>query len=367
MTGPRVRFIVHEAQRSGPPIYALHVLGWLAANTDLDLGVVLVAGGPLEGDFAAICPTVVHATDPTAAVALLDEAEVAYVNTAISIQLLRETGLRPPRVLTHVHELEVGLSYWLPDDDRHLMVAMTDRFLVGPDCAAENLVRSHGVPRAKIGQVPYFVPPRATPVPDLDVRRALDLPDGTIVIGACGAREWRKGPDLFAYLAWAAGRRDDSLPLADALPLAFVWVGSPIPTGPHWDEAGDLGLLDLRHPLRFLPDQADPDPWLSAFDLYALTSREDNFPLACLSACGFGVPVVAFDGGGIPELVAATDGGRVVRYPQVDEMAAAVIDLAADPDRRRAAGDRLARHVAAHHTLAACAGGVAAEITGLVA
>lgn len=111
MTGPRVRMILHEARRSGPPIYALGVLSWLRANTDLDLGVILVEGGPLTSELAALCPTAVHAEDPDAALRLLDEADVVYVNTAISIQLLRHTGRRPPLVLTHVHELEVGLRY----------------------------------------------------------------------------------------------------------------------------------------------------------------------------------------------------------------------------------------------------------------
>lgn len=360
MTGPKVRFIVHEGRRSGPPIYALHVLRWLAAHTDLDLGVVLSTGGPLEPEFAAICPTRDHATDPEGGLALLEEADVAYVNTAISIRLLRETGYRPPIVLTHIHELEIGLRYWLAPEDRRLILEVTDRFLVGPRCAVDNLVSNHGVPRAKIGQVAYFVPPGASTPSGAAPRRELGIGDDTVLVGMCGAREWRKAPDLFSHLAWHSGR------LAPELDLRFLWVGSPIPTGPHWDEAGELDLLHLGERLTFVEDQSDPDPWLAALDVYALTSREDNFPLACLTACSFGVPAVTFDGGGIAELVEASGGGRVVAYPEVEHMAAEIVGLARDRARRRRLGERARRYVAARHGLDRCARQVADEISALV-
>lgn len=355
-----MRFIVHEGRRSGPPIYALHVVGWLAANTDLDLGVVLAEGGPLESEFAAHCPTRDHATDPAGALALLDDADLVYVNTAISIQLLRNTGRRPPRVLTHVHELEVGLRYWLPPADHDLMIELSDRFLVGPRVAVDNLVRNHGVPRDKIGRVAYFVPPGVSVPSGAEPRRALGIGDDTVLVGVCGAREWRKAPDLFADLAWECRRLDPNLD------LRFVWVGSPIPTGPHWDEAGERELLGLGDHLQFVGDQTDIDPWLAAFDVYALTSREDNFPLACLTACAFGVPAVAFDGGGIAELLADADGGRVVRYPEVDTMATEVVALANDRVLRHDLGNRVRAHVAAHHGLVHGARQVADEIKALV-
>lgn len=353
-------FLVHEGRRSGPPIYALDVIGWLAANTDLDLGVVLLEGGPLEAEFAARCPTRVHATDPDDALSLIDEADLVYVNTAVSIRLLRETGRRPPRIVTHVHELEVGLRYWLPAADHDFLVAESDRFLVGPRVAADNLVRNHGVPRDKIGQVAYFVPTGSTVPSGAGPRRALGAEDTTVLVGMCGAREWRKAPDLFAYLAWECRR------LAPGTDLRFAWVGSAIPTGPHWDEAGDQDLLGLGPRLAFVEDQDEIDPWLAAFDLYALTSREDNFPLACLTACSFGVPAVTFDGGGIADFVRESGGGRVVPYPEVDAMAAAVVALAHDRDERRRLGDRAARYVAAHHGIDRGARQVADEIRALV-
>ncbi|MCB1006949.1 MAG: glycosyltransferase family 4 protein [Acidimicrobiales bacterium] len=347
MNATSVCFVVHEARRTGPPLYALGVVGWLAerADLDLDLGVVLARGGPLEGAFARLCPTRVWEADEAGARGLLERADVVVVNTAISTQVLRRAGCRPPRVVTHVHELEVGLRYWLPAEDHRWMLDVTDRFLVGPDCAADNLVRHHGVDRARIGQVPYFVPAGSGPGRRDEVRRHLGVGPDTVLVGACGAREWRKAPDLFAHVAWHARR------LAPDVDLRFCWVGASPPSGPHWDEDADLALLDLGDRLRYEADQDDIDPWLAAFDLYALTSREDDFPLACLTAASFGVPPVTFDGGGIADLVRHGGGGTVVPYPRTEALAGALVSFARDPERRAEHGRRLRDHVAEHHRL----------------
>lgn len=361
MTPPTVTFVVHEARRSGPPLYALGVLGWLAAHTDLACRVVLLEDGPLRPAFAALARTEVWRPGAPAASALLADADLVYVNTAVSSRALRTEGLRPPVVVTHVHELEVGLRYWLPAEDHAWMVGHTDRFLVGPDVAADNLVRNHGVPRAKIGQVPYFVPP-GEGVPDpARVRDELGAGPGTVLVGACGAREWRKAPDLFAYVAHAA------VTLAPELDLRFVWVGSAPPTAPHWDEAADLALLGLGDRLQYVDDQVAIDDWLAALDLYALTSREDDFPLACLTAAAHGVPVVTFDGGGMADFVTASGGGRVVPYPRVEALAAEVVALARDAGERSRAGAAARREVDAHHRLEHGAEAVARELNTLVA
>lgn len=361
MTARRVAVVVHEGRRSGPPLFALGVIDRLTGRDDLELSVVLVEGGELVDDFAARCPTRVWTEDPAGAEALLRGADVVYVNTAVSIRALRELGHRPPAVVTHVHELEIGLRYWLAPEDHRWLLDETDRFLVGPDCAEENLVRHHGVPRAKIGRVPYFVPPGSGAAHRDAVRRDLGAGPEAVVVGACGAREWRKAPDLFAQVAWRACRD------APDVDLRFVWVGSPLPSGPHWDEDADLALLGLGDRLRFVGDQADVDPWLAAFDLYALTSREDDFPLACLTACSFGVPVVTFDTGGMADLARESGGGRVVAYPETERLAAELVDLARSPAERTQLGERVARHVALHHDLDRSADLLADELLGVVA
>lgn len=361
--GPRTVVVVHDAQRTGPPIYALDLLRWLAAHTDLDVAVVLVEGGPLEADFAAVGPTVLLAESPAVAAEALAAADLVYVNTAASIRALAVTGVRPRRVLSHVHELDVALRHYLPAEDHDLLIEVTDRFLVGPECARRNLIEHHDVPAASIGRVPYFVPQHAPPDPTAasTVRHDLGLSPDTVVIGACGTRDWRKAPDVFAQLAWELRRRDLGVP------LHFLWLGSPIASVEHWDEATDMALLGLEGHLGFIEHQSDPLRWMAAFDVFVLTSREDTFPLVCLEAGSLGLPIVCFDNGGIPELVAASDGGRVVPFLDVPALADAVEALVLDAGLRREQGQNLRAHIEANHGIDRCAGLVADEIRRMAA
>lgn len=334
----RVAVVVHDANRTGPPIFAVEVVEALAADDDLAVDVVLLDGGPLEGAFAHGARVVRADRSPEAAADLVDAADVVYLNTAITVRALptRPRGA----VLAHVHELDVGLRHYLPPDLLARLLSASDRFLVGPECARRNLVEGHGVPADRVRSVPYFAP--GAPADAVDLSATLGLDPGTTVVGACGVREWRKGPDVFAQLAWELRRRRPSAP------LHFVWVGGDIPTVHHWD-AADLDLLGLRTHLTLLDHQPDTRRWIGAFDVFALTSREDTFPLVCLEAAAEGVPIVCFDAGGIPELLAAAGAGAVAPFLDVPAMADAVERYLDDPVARRQDGDRLRRHVEVHH------------------
>lgn len=89
---------------------------------------------------------------------------------------------------------------------------------------------------------------------------------------------------------------------------------------------------DAGH-VRFLGLRRDVRPILADSDLLLLTSREESFSMATLEAAACGVPTVAPDVGGLPEVVG--DGG--VLYAGEDETAArdAVLGLLGDPVRRR--------------------------------
>lgn len=354
--------VVHEARRSGPPIYALHLLRWLAQHADLDLRVLLLDGGDLEADLADVCPTETFSADPAGSRRALAEADVVYVNTAVAGRALAGIPERPRSVLTHIHELEIGLRYWLPRHHHDLLFSLTDRFLVGPACAAENLVQRHGVAPDRIGRVPYFVPPEEPGgTPAMPFRVEAGIAPDAVVIGACGVREWRKGPDLFAHVVWELERR--RLDVA----LEYVWFGSAIASVPHWSQEVDLALLGLEGRIRFIEHGPAPERVWRDFDVFVLSSREDTFPLACLGAAGDGVPPVCFEAGGIPELVRDSGGGgRVVPYGDVRRMADEIEVLAMDAELRAALGARVRRHVEKHHQIEQAAPVVRDEIERLL-
>ena len=86
-------------------------------------------------------------------------------------------------------------------------------------------------------------------------------------------------------------------------------------------------------------------------DVFALTSREDPFPLVMLEAAAAGVPLVCFaGGGGAPEFV-QPDAGHVAAYLDVAGMAAAVSDLLEREEERQRMGQIAAERVRKRHTV----------------
>lgn len=88
------------------------------------------------------------------------------------------------------------------------------------------------------------------------------------------------------------------------------------------DQAAALGLRNLS----FEGYQDDPYSYLRVFDVFAMTSREEGLGTSILDAFVYGVPVVATNAGGIPELV--TDQMTGLLRPVGDDAAIAQSILA---------------------------------------
>jgi glycosyltransferase involved in cell wall biosynthesis len=239
-------------------------------------------------------------------------------------------------IISHVHELEIGLSHWVQPRDRHVLLEQADRIFSVADAVTRNLVTNHGVSPDLISRHPGMVDLREIEDPPVeearrDARRARGLPAEGLIVGTSGTVYWRKAFDLFLQLA--ARLTADTRPE----PVSFVWLGGePGAIGHATRLAEILGVADLVH---FVETQPDPIEWFSLMDVFVLPSREDPFPLVCLEALSVGVPVVAFDTGGMPELL-DQGCGLVSPYPDLHDLARKVDSLLSDPELRRTLGDR---------------------------
>ena len=89
----------------------------------------------------------------------------------------------------------------------------------------------------------------------------------------------------------------------------------------------DIVRLGLQDVCQFVPAVDNPGAYFEALDLFALTSREDPFPVVMLEAAACGLPIVCFaESGGATELV-EDDAGIIVPYLDVPAMAQACVDL----------------------------------------
>jgi starch synthase len=115
---------------------------------------------------------------------------------------------------------------------------------------------------------------------------------------------------------------------------------APIFRNVHWQNA-------------FLNDRSLLERYLSAADVYVFPSRHEGFPVAPLEAMACGLPVVASDAQGIPDIFehGEDDGGIVVPRDNAPALAQALGRLFADPVLAQELGRRARQRVDTSFTL----------------
>jgi glycosyltransferase involved in cell wall biosynthesis len=167
------------------------------------------------------------------------------------------------------------------------------------------------------------------------VRAALGVPPGVPLVGTVAVFRRQKRLDLWLETARRIAEREPS--------ARFVLVGD----GPLRGEIEALAArLGLAGRVAFPGLQDDVRPWLTALDLYLMTSEFEGLPLALLEAMAAGRAVVVTAVGGVPEAVTDGESGAVLPFGDVAALAAAALALLADPGRRAELGAAAQRRVA---------------------
>jgi glycosyltransferase involved in cell wall biosynthesis len=212
--------------------------------------------------------------------------------------------------VVYVHEGRDALAALTERSRRGLLERATIVFAVS-QTVHEDLV-ALGVDPARLRLARPTVRTRRPSSTEVDAaRRELGAAPGEPLVIGCGEATWRKGADLFLDVAARL-----------AGPVHVAWVGRRSRSfGRLLD--GDASTLRLHDRLTWTGEVADPSAHLAAADVLLMTSREDPQPLVPLEAASVGTPTVAFDVGGLGELVGA--GGAIgVTYPDTAAAAASV-------------------------------------------
>jgi glycosyltransferase involved in cell wall biosynthesis len=104
------------------------------------------------------------------------------------------------------------------------------------------------------------------------------------------------------------------------------------------DYAAKLRRLADGLPVEWVGERDDVRPFLARLDLFAMISEPAGCPNASLEAMAAGLPVIATDFGGAGEQVVDGVTGRLVPPRDAPALAAALIELADAPQRRREYG-----------------------------
>jgi L-malate glycosyltransferase len=155
------------------------------------------------------------------------------------------------------------------------------------------------------------------------VRSELGIPDGNILILTVANLRPEKGYDVLLDTARLLEDRH--------LPISVVAVGY----GPLELEVKErLRELALGERVQLLGRREDVLRLLAGSDIFVLASRQEGLPVVLMEATSLGLPIVATQVGGIPQVI--TDGidGLLVDPGQPIALADALERLASDPSLR---------------------------------
>jgi glycosyltransferase involved in cell wall biosynthesis len=169
------------------------------------------------------------------------------------------------------------------------------------------------------------------PVDRALARRLLGLPADRLIVlgGAVNVAERRKGGAAFREVAEQLG--------GEALCVVF---------GAEAGGSDRIVTTDLVRDYRKMP------LLYSAADLFVGTALEEAFGQTLCEAAACGLPIVAFEAGGVPEIARHDCNARLVPRGDVPALVAEVRALARDPERRAALGGAGRALVAAEFSLA---------------
>ena len=346
---PKILFISHDATRTGAPIVFLHQLKWLRENTGIEMCFLLLDGGPLIAEFEALGTTWLWkvSTPPLTfsqrvinrATGLfkktsshrdlilkeMDEAQfdMVYTNTVASHEvglLLKKRWNKP--WISHVHEMPFSIRSFYANSLREEVISGIDRIISVSSACKRLLEENFDLKNTPVDLVYECVPTSEMKKPlrsREDVRNSWGITN-EFVVGGSGVMSWRKGIDLFIEISRIIDASTN---------VKFVWVGAikkDVVEGYRY-ECMQLGITPS---IIFTDATSDPASYFQAFDAFALTSREDPFPLVALEAAALKKPIICFENsGGIPELI-EHKGGAVVPYLDIQSFANQITLWASD-------------------------------------
>lgn len=263
----------------------------------------------------------------TAEHAQLDLLHVHYaIPHATSAWIAREMLDRDDfRFVTTLHGTDITLVGQDPSFQTitRFSIAKSDGITAVSEFLRRETVEHFGIPAESIDVIPNFV--------DLDLFRRDRHP--------CHRAQFTNtGEKIVMHISnfRPVKRIDDAVrvfaKIARRIPSRLLLVGDGPERGRAQAVAEQEGIASR---VVFLGKQESVAELLACADLLLLPSESEAFGLAALEGMASGVPVVATDVGGVPEVVRHGETGFLAPVGDIDAMAEAGIEILADEDRWR--------------------------------
>jgi len=276
---------------------------------------------------------------------LKERLEILHVHYAIphayaafmARQILHDQGIDIP-VVTTLHGTDITLVGQLPGYKPAVCFSINHSSAV---TAVSESLRKETISQFNISReievIPNFVDTKRYRRGDKDARAHI-APEGvSIVAHVSNFRKVKRIPDVLGIFAQIVSR----------IPARLVLAGD----GPERPAAEALARhLGIESHVIFLGKTTEVERILGISDLFLLPSESESFGLAALEAMASGVPVIASNAGGLPEVITHGVNGFLEPIGSVETMATHAIELLSDA-KRLAAFSEAAQEAAASFSM----------------
>lgn len=208
---------------------------------------------------------------------------------------------------------------------QHKANGLVDRVVANSEAVARFASKQEALDPARISVIPNGID--LTPTLDMAqktrLREKCGIPANARVVGIVANFSPVKDHGLFVKMAAELARRRPDihfLMIGDGPLRAFV--------------QGQLALLGLEKRCSVLKNVGDARPLFSLMDMSVLCSHNEGCPNAVMESMAAGIPVIASEVGGIPELIENGRTGYLIDSRDPFEFANAVESLLEDDENR---------------------------------
>jgi glycosyltransferase involved in cell wall biosynthesis len=256
----------------------------------------------------------------------------AHPNTVI-LSFLARLRMLVARVVVSYHAVGTDAGGAVVRPYLRPILRRLDAHIAVAEVQKRQLVEREGLPEGNVRVIYNGVDTRAFRPAEgserVSLRRALGLSEADVVLMSVGSLKPVKGIDVLLRSV---------VPVMHAHARAqLVVVGD----GPDRSAlellARELGVSDRVH---FAGLRPDVDALLRAADVLVLSSRSEALPTVLLEAMATGLPVVATNVGGVPEIVDAERSGLLVAAEDAAALGFALSRVVSDEPLRRTMGAR---------------------------
>jgi len=251
----------------------------------------------------------------------LDLIHVHYaVPNAVSAVLARQIlAPQPLKVVTTLHGTDITLVGNDPSylETTRFGIQQSDAVTAVSDFLRADTYRQLGVDK-EIEVVPNFIEPERFERAKRNGESRWRNSDESLIVHISNFRPVKRVLDVVR-----AFRR-----IRESIPARLLLVGDGPDRARIDNYCRERGLCDA---IDFLGNMPIVEGVLAAADLFLLPSETESFGLAALEALSCGVPVIATDVGGLPEVVQHAKNGFLFSVGDVDAMSRAAIQLLSDP------------------------------------